>query len=998
MGPTRRLPDLVADTKLRVEIHRAYTHYFSIETGNRRQWKRETWRRTQDLGKGAFAEVWLEECDEDDSESKRRGRVQAVKAIPKRGGSHYYRELEAIAKFSQSKYEGLFVKSLGWYESKQSIFIVMEHLPYGSLASHLTQSLPEEEVKRIAVQVLEGLASLHENEFVHRDLKPENILVASKGPAWWVKIGDFGFSKRIGESNSLKSVVGTQNYFAPEVLGLSTCSVDCEAAEPRYTCAVDMWSFGVTVFYMLCHTYPFRDRSLLAYTQGAPFPSTTLLLHNVSQEGRTFIEALLNVDASARLSAKAALDDEWLTGSQLPSRMKEGTLPMDLSAEQSHSLPTDTSRSWLMSSTVEPLMSRLAVSEPSSAEPSHSLPTDKSRSWPLSSSVEHLMSRLEVSEPSSAIIRGSAPGHTQDPDPKTLNELRALHMWGMQLITKKEYKKAGILLQQAVDGREKALGPIDPDTLASKHHLGVAYVSQKRYKDALTILQATAKDREETLGSLHKDTLATKHWIGRSLFGQEKFKAAQNVFQEIVETQRALLGDMHDDTLWSLYISGQIYDRLKQYRKATILFEEVAESWKKTRGPDDEFTLEALRSLAYCLCLQKKHEEAAPLLQRVARDISGKKEKRTALDYLHATGEVLFEKKQYTAAHAIFKQVLHSRTTILGPVHEDTLWTCRLLGASLCRENKLDGARRLLRKVVRNSRSDTARIKAFGWLHEVGVALLDDKKYGEAQALLSEVLEGRKKLLGSRNRKTLKTSYLLARAFFEQGMYDEAMKLFKETKSQQSSALGRRDLHTVKTRMWIGRVCSSRGDSAAARRHFEAALEGFADILGPTHAKTVECKQLLGIASYNIKQYKKAETIFRDNLGVRKEALGLAHKETLAAFSWLGSALRAQKKYRESENCCREEVEARKKLHGVGDPDTLSALRNLALSIEWQGGRWAEAAEVYDEMLTAAQNTLGPSSPETEEYLRNMKRCRDQISDAASSTSKQRSRFSLFGR
>jgi serine/threonine protein kinase len=67
----------------------------------------------------------------------------------------------------------LFVKTLGWYETERSVFIVMEHMKYGSLASHLHRPLPEEEVKHITFQVLEGLASLHESGFVHRDLKPD---------------------------------------------------------------------------------------------------------------------------------------------------------------------------------------------------------------------------------------------------------------------------------------------------------------------------------------------------------------------------------------------------------------------------------------------------------------------------------------------------------------------------------------------------------------------------------------------------------------------------------------------------------------------------------------------------------------------------------------------------------------------------------------------------------------------------------------------------------
>jgi len=48
----------------------------------------------------------------------------------------------------------------------------MEYLPHGDLSSFIEKGIPENEVKLITIQLLEGLTIMHENSFTHRDLKP----------------------------------------------------------------------------------------------------------------------------------------------------------------------------------------------------------------------------------------------------------------------------------------------------------------------------------------------------------------------------------------------------------------------------------------------------------------------------------------------------------------------------------------------------------------------------------------------------------------------------------------------------------------------------------------------------------------------------------------------------------------------------------------------------------------------------------------------------------
>ena len=99
------IPDIVQDSKLEAAFyldpeHTQHTHYVSGNISNQRRLRKEQrWKKEKELGRGGFGIIWLERCIQGDS----KGEVRAVKKIQKLESSYYYRELEAIALFSQTK-------------------------------------------------------------------------------------------------------------------------------------------------------------------------------------------------------------------------------------------------------------------------------------------------------------------------------------------------------------------------------------------------------------------------------------------------------------------------------------------------------------------------------------------------------------------------------------------------------------------------------------------------------------------------------------------------------------------------------------------------------------------------------------------------------------------------------------------------------------------------------------------------------------------------------
>ena len=70
----------------------------------------------------------------------------------------------------------------GWFESQHIVYISMEYFQYGDLYTCYQDSLPEQLVRKVAEQLLEGLERMHELGITHRDLKPQ---VCSNELTWW---------------------------------------------------------------------------------------------------------------------------------------------------------------------------------------------------------------------------------------------------------------------------------------------------------------------------------------------------------------------------------------------------------------------------------------------------------------------------------------------------------------------------------------------------------------------------------------------------------------------------------------------------------------------------------------------------------------------------------------------------------------------------------------------------------------------------------------------
>jgi serine/threonine protein kinase len=114
---------------------------------------------------------------------------------------------------------------------------------------------------------------LHQKNIIHRDLKPENVLLRQDAH---VCITDFGLAKEIGDGIHTRTLCGTSEYMAPEML-----------TRNGYGKPVDWWALGALCYEMLVGRPPFQaknqkdlDRKILSEKISTP-PYLTANAHSL---------------------------------------------------------------------------------------------------------------------------------------------------------------------------------------------------------------------------------------------------------------------------------------------------------------------------------------------------------------------------------------------------------------------------------------------------------------------------------------------------------------------------------------------------------------------------------------------------------------------------------------------------------------------------------------------------------------------------------------------
>lgn len=209
----------------------------------------DRYKITERLGVGGIGEVWLAHDQELDEKV-------ALKFLRPSFSKEQTEFLKRETKQARQLNHPNILRVFDFHIQPDSpAAISMEYVSGGNLAQLMSSKRPvleADDIKDWLQQVCDALSYAHEKcGIVHRDIKPTNLMLDRDGQ---LKLADFGLASQIAPNLDPESekVIGsrlTLHYASPQLIWNPSESHHLN----------DVFAFGVTVFWLMTASYPFKD-------------------------------------------------------------------------------------------------------------------------------------------------------------------------------------------------------------------------------------------------------------------------------------------------------------------------------------------------------------------------------------------------------------------------------------------------------------------------------------------------------------------------------------------------------------------------------------------------------------------------------------------------------------------------------------------------------------------------------------------------------------------
>jgi len=231
-------------------------------------------------------------------------------------------------------------------------------------------------------------------------------------------------------------------------------------------------------------------------------------------------------------------------------------------------------------------------------------------------------------------------------------------------------------------------------------------------------------------------------------------------------------------------------------------------------------------------------------------------------------------------------------------------------------------------------------------------------EYGLAEAMQTNALTIRRRLLGSNHLDVATSLDYLTRALWSQGRLPEAERLEREALVIRQRLRGAEHPEVATSLNNLAVVLRDQGQLDAAEPMLREALAMQRRVLTNDDPRMAETLTALSSLLWRKGDLPEAERIDRDALAMYRRIHPGDDPELALALNNLGTVLRDESKLAEAETALREAMEMNERLLGHEHADAAISRYNFA-GLLWEAGKLPEAEELYRDVLARWQKRPG---------------------------------------
>jgi len=278
----------------------------------------------------------------------------------------------------------------------------------------------------------------------------------------------------------------------------------------------------------------------------------------------------------------------------------------------------------------------------------------------------------------------------------TLNEL-ALVYW-----LQSTYEQAEPLHVRALQIREQHLGKEHITVAKSLNNLAAVYQRQGKYKESESLHLRALRIWEQHLGPEHLDVGASLNNLANLYMNQERYQEAEPFYLRTLQILELHFRSGHPTLAIVLNNLAKLYMKQERYEEAESLFLRALPIWERHLGPEHPYMATTLHHLAQLYTNQRRYEEAEPLYVRVVaiRELRLGAQHLDLANSLRALGELYLAVERHEEAEALLLRALAIYEQSLGAEHLQRADTLLALGALYTAQQRWEQTNAALRRAL----------------------------------------------------------------------------------------------------------------------------------------------------------------------------------------------------------------------------------------------------------------------------------------------------------